>query len=223
LIVLLAIDTATRMTGLALYDGSAVLAEHMWRGGGHHTTQLAPEIGLMLRRLGVDASVLTAIAVASGPGSYTGLRIGMALGKGLALAQGIPLIGIPTLDILVEGQDSVTGDLLALIQAGRSRFAGVWYNKTKKGWAAASEPKAMTAEDVLKGIKGPTTICGEMNSEERRALQSDRRVKLAPPSRCVRRPAILAEMAWDRLEASDQADVATIAPTYLAAPAGSHP
>jgi tRNA threonylcarbamoyladenosine biosynthesis protein TsaB len=219
--VLLAIDTATRMTGLALYDGAAVLAEHMWRGGGHHTTQLAPEVGLMLRQLGVDASALTGIAVASGPGSYTGLRIGMALGKGLALAQGIPLIGIPTLDILVQGQDTLSGDLLALIQAGRSRFAGVWYNKAKKGWVAASEPKAMTTEDVLAEIKGPTTICGEMSLEERRALQSDRRVKLAPPSRCVRRPGVLAEMAWDRLGVTGQPDVATLAPTYLAAPAGS--
>jgi tRNA threonylcarbamoyladenosine biosynthesis protein TsaB len=221
--VLLAIDTATRMTGLALYDGSSVLAEHMWRGGGYHTMQLAPEVGLMLRRLDVDASALVGVAVASGPGSYTGLRIGMALAKGLALAQEIPLIGVPTLDILVQGQMVDSGALLAVIEAGRSRLAGVWYNKTKKGWASTSEPKAMTTDDVLEQIEGPTTICGEMSTEERRALQSDRRVTLAPPSRCIRRPAILAEMAWARLGARDLPDVATLAPTYLAAPAGSAP
>lgn len=219
--VLLAIDTATRMTGLALYDGTSVLAEHMWRGGGHHTTQLAPEIGLMLRRLAMDASELTGVAVALGPGSYTGLRIGMALAKGLALAQEIPLIGVPTLDILVGGQMADGGDLLAVIEAGRSRLAGVWYNKTTRGWEAASEPRAMTTEEVLQGIKGPTTVCGELSVEERRALQSDRRVTVAPPSRCVRRPGILAEMAWDRLGGEDEPDIATLAPTYLAAPAGS--
>lgn len=221
--MLLAIDTATRMTGLALYDGASVLAEHVWRGGGHHTTQLAPEVGLMLRRLGVDASALTGVAVASGPGSYTGLRIGMALAKGLALAQGIPLIGIPTLDILVRGQTVDAGDLLAVIEAGRSRLAGVWYNKTKSGWVAASEPKAMTTEDISEEIKGPTTICGELSAEERRSLQSDKRVTLAPPSRCIRRPAIMAEMAWDRLDSAGQADIAGLAPTYLASPAGSAP
>jgi len=219
--VLLAIDSATRMTGLALYDGTAVLSEHVWRAGGHHTVQLAPEVGLMLRRLGVDASALSGVAVASGPGSYTGLRIGMALAKGLAMAQGIPLFGIPTLDILVRGQIVEAGDLLAVIEAGRSRLAGVWYNKTKKGWVPTSEPQAMTTEDVLAQVKGPTTICGEMSSEVRRSLLSDRRVTLAPPSRCVRRPAILAEMAWDRLGSTDQPDIATMAPTYLAAPAGS--
>lgn len=221
--MLLAIDTATRMTGLALYDGSAVLAEHVWRGAGHHTTQLAPEIGLMLRRLDLDASALTGVAVTSGPGSYTGLRIGMALAKGLALAQGIPLVGIPTLDVLVRGEMIEDGDVLAVIEAGRSRLAGVWYNKTKHGWEAVSEPKAMTAEDVLAEIKAPTLICGELSAEDRRTLQSDRRVTLAPPSRCVRRPSILAEIAWGRLNSKGEPDVATMAPTYLAAPAGSAP
>jgi tRNA threonylcarbamoyladenosine biosynthesis protein TsaB len=209
------------MTGLALYDGAAVLAEHVWRGGGHHTTQLAPEVGLMLRRLGADASALTGVAVASGPGSYTGLRIGMALAKGLALAQGIPLVGIPTLDILVQGQTVEAGDLLALIQAGRSRLAGVWYKRTKSGWKPVSEPRSMTTDDVLAEIKGPTTVCGEVSLEERHALRSDRRVMVAPPSRCVRRPAIMAEMAWRRLGKEGQPDVATLAPTYLAPPAGS--
>jgi tRNA threonylcarbamoyladenosine biosynthesis protein TsaB len=219
--VLLAIDTATRMTGLALFDGTTILAEHMWRGGGHHTTELAPEIGLMLRRLGLDASALTGVAVASGPGSYTGLRIGMALAKGMALAQEIPLIGIPTLDILVAGQPLDGGSLLAVIEAGRSRLAGVWYNKTKRGWEAVSEPKAMTTEELLEEVEGPTTVCGEMSMEERRVLQSDRRISLAPPSRCVRRPGILAEMGWDRLSAKEEPDIATLAPTYLATPAGS--
>lgn len=221
--MLLAIDTATRMTGLALYDGASVLAEHVWRGGGHHTTQLAPEVGLMLRELGLDATVLTGVAVASGPGSYTGLRIGMALAKGLALAQGIPLIGIPTLDILVNGQPAEGGDLLAVIEAGRSRLAGVWYNNTKDGWVSASEPNGMSTEDVLRSIKGPTTICGEMSVEQRRAFQSDKRVRLAPPSRCIRRPAIMAEMAWDRLASTAPADVASLAPTYLMSPTGSAP
>lgn len=221
--MLLAIDTATRMTGLALYDGAAVLTEHIWRAGGYHTTQLAPEVGLMLRRLGVDASALKGVAVASGPGSYTGLRIGMALAKGLAMAQGIPLLGIPTHDILVRGQTVESGDLLAVIEAGRNRLAGVWYNKAKDGWVPVSQPLSMTTEDVLAQVKGPTTVCGEMSSEDRRVFQSDRRVTLAPPSRCVRRPAILAEIAWDRLGSASPADAAILAPTYLATPLGSAP
>jgi tRNA threonylcarbamoyladenosine biosynthesis protein TsaB len=145
----------------------------------------------------------------------------MALAKGLALAQEIPLIGIPTLDILVEGQIIDSGSVLAVIQAGRGRLAGVWYNKTKRGWKPASEPKAMTTDDVLEQVTGPTTICGEMSADDRRALQSDRRVRLAPPSRCVRRPAILAEIAWARLGSPDLPDVATLAPTYLTSPAGA--
>ena len=219
--MLLAIDTATRMTGLALYDGAAVLAEHLWLGGGHQTTQLAPEVGLMLRRLGVEPSALTGVTVASGPGSYSGLRIGMALAKGLAMSLGIPLLGIPTLDILVRGQAVEKGDLLAVLAAGRNRLAGVWYNKTDMGWEPRSEAVALTAEGILTQIQGQTYICGEITQEERRALRSDRRVTVAPPAQCVRRPAILAEMAWERLRRGSQSDIAGLVPIYLAAPAGS--
>jgi len=81
--MLLALDTATKTMGIALHDGSQVLAESIWSGVGHHTIELAPEVALMLRRIGGTTATLSSIAIAQGPGSYTGLRIGMALAKGL--------------------------------------------------------------------------------------------------------------------------------------------
>ena len=87
--MLLAIDTATNSIGIALHDGNQLISEHHWISQRYHTVQLAPEIALMLRRSEKSASGLTALAVARGPGSYTGLRIGMALAKGLALAHNL--------------------------------------------------------------------------------------------------------------------------------------
>ncbi len=102
--MLLAIDTATHATGVCLADRAQVLAEHVWHSGRYHTVELAPEVAVLLQRNQVALTDLEAVAVASGPGSYTGLRIGMALAKGIALALRIPLIGVPTLDILAAGQ-----------------------------------------------------------------------------------------------------------------------
>ncbi len=102
--MLLAIDTATRATGVCLANGAQILAEHIWHSERYHTVELAPEVAVLLQRNHVDLNDLEAVAVASGPGSYTGLRIGMALAKGIALAQRIPLIGVPTLDILAAAQ-----------------------------------------------------------------------------------------------------------------------
>jgi tRNA threonylcarbamoyladenosine biosynthesis protein TsaB len=98
--MILAIDTATDWVGLALHDGSSVLAEFGWRSRRTQTIELAPAVAQLWARTGVSAGDLSAIAVAIGPGSYTGLRVGLALAKGMALGQNLPLIGVPTLDIV---------------------------------------------------------------------------------------------------------------------------
>jgi tRNA threonylcarbamoyladenosine biosynthesis protein TsaB len=88
--VLLALDTSTRNIGVALYDGLRVLGETVWASDGFHTVELAPAVAETLMRAGLQMKDLGALAVATGPGSFTGLRIGMALGKGIALAGDCP-------------------------------------------------------------------------------------------------------------------------------------
>src|SRR5690349_5628742 len=117
--MLLAIDTATKQISLALHDGQTVAAETTWLSDNFHSTELAPQVALLLRRAGRDAAGLSGIAVAIGPGSYTGLRIGLGFAKGLALAQNLPLVGVPTLDGLMRAQPPHAGPALALLQAGR--------------------------------------------------------------------------------------------------------
>ena len=82
--MILALDTSTDTTGLALFDGERLLAEQLWFSREHATVDLAPEIALLLRRTRTRMQDLTAVAVALGPGSFTGLRIGLALARGLA-------------------------------------------------------------------------------------------------------------------------------------------
>ena len=83
--MLLAIDTATAMSGLALFDG-AVRAEAVWDAGRDHGAQLLPQLTLLCDHLRCRPADLTAIAVTLGPGSWSGLRVGLATAKGLALA-----------------------------------------------------------------------------------------------------------------------------------------
>src|SRR5450759_529439 len=98
--MLLAIDTSTAQIGLALYDGATVPGELVWQSRAHHTEQLAPALAGLLERVGVPMDSVKALGVAIGPGSFTSLRVGLAFVKGLALARHIPLIGVPTLDIV---------------------------------------------------------------------------------------------------------------------------
>ncbi|HSV85615.1 MAG TPA: tRNA (adenosine(37)-N6)-threonylcarbamoyltransferase complex dimerization subunit type 1 TsaB, partial [Levilinea sp.] len=84
--MLLAVDTSTQWMGLALYDGSQVLGEATWKTNSHHTVELAPALDDLLRRTGVTPGDLRALGVATGPGAFTSLRIGLALVKGFSLA-----------------------------------------------------------------------------------------------------------------------------------------
>ncbi len=213
--MLLAIDTSTKSIGLALHSGMELIAEHHWVTRGFHTVELAPEIALMLRRANRSVADLTAVAVAKGPGSYTGLRIGMALAKGLALAHNLTLLGISTLEIIARGQPASDARLFALIQAGRGRISGVWYKWGSHGWEADGEPANLLWEDVLDQIDQKTIICGEIGESEQVALQELNHVEIPIPAQRVRRPGILAELGWERLRLGDIDDPATLAPIYL--------
>ena len=214
--MLLGIDTSTRSVGVAVYDGIQVLGEITWASQDYHTVELAPVVTDILSRAGVAPGALEVVAVATGPGSFTGLRIGLALAKGMALARRIDLIGVPTLDILVAAQPHVNLPLVAVLHAGRGKLAVGWYQPVAKGWKATGKLEVLTAETLAERIDLPTLICGELDEEERRILNRKRQlVTLATPARSLRRPSFLAELAWKRWKAGQRDDPALLAPIYL--------
>lgn len=213
--MLLAIDTATSALGIALHSGSEVLAESVWHSESRHTVELAPEVAVALRRVGAGFGDLAAIAVALGPGSYTGLRIGLALAKGLALVHKLALVGIPTLDILAHGQAGREEPMVCLLRAGRGRVAALWYKWGRRAWKASGAPKTMTWEQLAEALKKPTYICGELGKEGREILRRSNLAQLAPPSLCLRRPSGLAELAWSQIRSGKLSDPGAIVPVYL--------
>ena len=213
---LLALDTSTSQTGLALYAEDRILGELSWFSHYRQTVELAPAIDDLLHRLDIKPDALAAIGVAIGPGSFTSLRVGLALAKGLSMARHIPLIGIPSLDILSAGIPVVDLPLAAVLQAGRGRLALGWYHAVSGTWQSDGAPKITTAEELVKQINSPTLVCGELQPEERQRLaRKYRNVTIPSPANCVRRPGILAELAWNRWKAGQIDPAAPLAPIYL--------
>ena len=213
--MLLAIDTSTNMLGIGLYGGDRVLAECVWYGEGHHTVELAPEIALVMRRVGKPISSIEAIGVAIGPGSFTGLRIGLALAKGLSLTRGLPTVGIPTMDILALAQPKRTEPMFVAVKAGRKRIAGLWYKWTRGGWKPQGEPEVLTWDELKESVEEKAYICADMDSRTRALLRGIPGVALAPPAQCVRRPGFLAELAWKRLKSRKKWSMGGLSPIYL--------
>ena len=212
--MLLAVDTSTAQVGLALYDGAQVIAEYSWRSNRRHTVELAPAISDLLARCGLAMNDVHALGVALGPGSFTSLRVGLALVKGLALSKKIPIIGIPTLDILAHVQPASKHPLICAIQAGRGRFAIGVYKSSKKGWQAQGPARVVNLESLKDEIGSPSILCGEFTAEEIQKIKN-KNIHLASPAQSVRRPAVLAEFAWARWQTGDTDDEASLAPIYL--------
>jgi tRNA threonylcarbamoyladenosine biosynthesis protein TsaB len=214
--MLLAVDTSTQWIGLALYDGAQVLNETVWRSHSHHTVELAPALDTLFKTTAVRPEGLQALGVALGPGSFTSLRIGLAVVKGLALSLHLPVVGIPTLDILAASQPVQDLPLAAILQAGRGRLAVEWYSPEENRWKPQGEAQISRIEDLVSGIRKPTLVAGELNAEERHLLARKRKnVILASPAQSMRRPSVLAELAWKRWQMGEVDDPATLSPTYL--------
>jgi tRNA threonylcarbamoyladenosine biosynthesis protein TsaB len=214
--MLLALDTSTQTLGLALYDGTRILSETLWQSRARHTVELAPAIDRMLKQYNVTPQDLTKLAVATGPGSFTSLRVGLALIKGMALALKIPLSGIPTLDFLAVAQHPSDLPMAAVLPAGRTRLAVCWYHYEEDAWKFTGEMKVMTAQELSDQIHQPCLICGETTAEERQILSRKwKNAQLITPALGTRRPGMLAELGWNKIESGLVDDPVTLSPIYL--------
>ena len=220
--MLLAIDTATRYASAALYDDTGILSEQTWYSRNNHSVEMMPAVEEMLSRQGLTPSDLTAVAVAKGPGSFTGLRIGMSIAKGLCLALDIPLVAIPTLDIITYAAGDPGGPVLAVLQAGRGRLCVGTYHfegglpVQDGGTALVRESEwTITSEE-------PVLVTGEVSAElaERILAQPDAdKIAISSLAGSLRRAGYLAELAWDRLQEEQVDDLNSVSPIYLHDPA----
>ena len=219
--MLLAIDTSTRQAGIALYEGvRGLVAEYNWHSANRHTEELMPAIAQMLAQAGVQPSGLRAVAVALGPGSFTGLRVGLAAAKGLALAHGLTLLGIPTLDAVAYPHQAQPVPIIAVLQAGRGRVYWAPYAHGPGGWAAQEPPRLSTVPELANTVVRPLMFVGEVTGADQETLISwagRPRVNFLPAALTMRRGGYLAELGWTRFGAGESDDHASLSPIYLAA------
>lgn len=214
--MLLAVDTSTQTIGIALYNDPVVIGEMQWTSSNHHTTELTSAVDILMKRCNLKPSDLTLLVTALGPGTFTGLRIGLAFAKGLALSLHLPIIGVPTFDYLAASQPLSEHPMAVVLPAGRTRLAVGWYSVKDHQWQSTSDPEVMTPEELSEKISGPTIICGELNADERQTLgRKWKNALLTSPAHSVRHPSMLAELGWLRWQAGLRDDPAMLAPIYL--------
>jgi tRNA threonylcarbamoyladenosine biosynthesis protein TsaB len=219
--MLLAIDTATHWAGLALYDESQVWAEESWHSAMTHTIELMPRIQRMLDTHGIEVPALEGIGISLGPGSFTGLRIGLAAAKGMALPYRLPLVGIPTLDATAYPFRDAGQPVWAVIAAGRGRIGVACYDWFESEWRQSVPPTLTNFEGLCDLAAGPALFAGEIPQHAADLLRERLGTATTVPAVALRfrRPACLAELAFARLADKDVDDPTTLAPIYLQHPA----
>ncbi len=213
--MILAIDTSTARLGIAVYNGVEVLGETCWTSPFRHTVSLAPAVEVLLNDLEIDKKKLKALAVALGPGSFTSLRVGLSFAKGFSLGQGIPVIGVPTLDIEAAQQPLVEMPLCAFLQAGRGRLAASFYEIRRSRWVSDGKVEVYTAETLSETITEPTLLTGEFDADSRSVFRKNKNIRMSGPSASLRRAGYLAELGWKIYEKGDFPPVASLSPIYL--------
>lgn len=217
--MLVAIDTATDQASLALHDGFRVRVEHTWEAPRRHTSELMPRLADAMERLDLVPKQLSGVAVTKGPGSFTGLRIGLSVAKGLAVSQSVPVVGVPTLDVVAAAQGRDRRQLAAILKAGRGRISIAIYRWQFGEWQVREEPRLTTWADLEQEITEPTLFCGEIDRVGAGVIArlGDRAV-LLPAAWRLRRAGFLAELGWRRLNRGDVDDAASLTPIYLKHP-----
>jgi tRNA threonylcarbamoyladenosine biosynthesis protein TsaB len=206
---MLAIDTATDLSGVALFDGQAII-ECAWPGTRRQTTSVMPVIQSLIDLAEISMANIAAVAVAIGPGSFTGLRVGLSIAKGMATVDDRVIIGIPTLDIVAHPCVQLGISCHAVIPAGRGRVVWATYDAN-----SAADPVNATFTEFLAGVAanpGPQVI-GELSSGQETELRRAGASLL--PDVFASRARSLAHLGWQRWQAGDIDDPITLEPVYL--------
>ena len=216
--LLLALDTSSRVGGVALCRGFEVLGEETWLVGASHTEQVLPAAARLCDRAGVAVADLKVVVTALGPGSFTGLRVGASLGKGLAVALSAALVGVPTLDAVAHQHRAASGNVVALVDAGRGQVYAGTYRGGARGLTRRGEYVVLSEEELVAHVAalgGGTWVVGELLPARAQALASLEKVRVASPAASLRRPAFIAELGYRRFLDGSLPEAAALQPLYL--------
>lgn len=241
--LLLALDTSTRQASVALCTQGRLYAEYSWQVGNNHSVDLLERVQRLFAEGGIAMSALDGVVVATGPGSFNGVRVAVAAAKTLAFALRKPLVGISTLEAGAAQHQQWPGLVCSLLEAGRSEVYAACYlfDVQQSDGVLAYRPRQLGASQVLAplevadyiqsqvlpqvGAPGearalPCLLCGEIGEQTRQVLVAHlpAPVFVAPALWSVRRASALAELARLRLADNLLDDPLLLEPLYLRRP-----
>lgn len=242
--LLLALDTSTRQASLALSSEDTLLGEYTWQVGNNHSVELLERVQRLMAECCQPMTAIDGVAVATGPGSFNGLRVALAAAKALAFALQKPIVGISTLDIIAAQQRQWPGPICSVLEAGRSELYLACYLSTQTYSSNAeisytlrrlSEYVLLPSQQVSSylqehstnwpGVPGERSVpsflfCGEMSPASRQILHEHMQEQaiFIKNMQASRHASVLAMLAWQRFQIGEEDDPLLLEPLYLRRP-----
>lgn len=218
---LLAIDTSTAWGSLALHDGQKVLAEETWNLRRGHDAAVFAAADRLLELAGLTPASIEVVAVAVGPGSFTGVRIAIATAQGIARGSGASAVAVPTLDVIAHPWSTSGLRVCAVLPAGRGELCAALYRARAGRWARVSETLVGSAADLARSVRAGALFCGEIDADSRATLERElgTQARFTPAASIPRRAGHLAEIGWARFQAGEVTSPEALQPLYLRPPA----
>ena len=221
--LLLGIETATKRVGVVLASeegmlGRIELGGHAEAGPPRHAERLAPAIEYCFAQLGTTLDHVSAIAVDVGPGMFTGLRVGVTTAKVLAQALRVPMIPVPSLDLLAYPLRHARSLIVPAIDARRNELYYARYRAVPGGVQRASDYEIGSPEDLIVELEArgeESLLCGDGALRFAKLFHDVERLDLAGPAHAAPSLAALAELAIARYEREEFCGADDVLPLYL--------
>ncbi len=214
---ILGIDTSARSLGVAIAENGNILITCEKNFGLRHSQDLIPTIKDLLKKLSLEIKDIDGIAVSLGPGSFTGLRVGVTAAKALAIASGKPVIGIPTLDVIAHNAYYYPGTICPIVDARKKLLYAALYKNKNGSLKKLSQYLLISPDALVKKIKEKTLFIGDGITAYGRAIEKavGRKAEFAPPRFWLPKAENVALLGWEKLKKGKKDDPLKLVPLYL--------
>ena len=217
--LILAFETSAKSCSAAIHDGKSLLAESYQNSGLTHSQTLMVMAEDLLKVCGKSAADVTHLAAAAGPGSFTGIRIGVSAAKGFAWGAEKPVYGVSTLESMALGLGVWSGYICCCMDARRNQVYNAIFLAENGELKRISEDRAIALSDLkneLAHLDGPIYLVGDGAALAHKTLSQDIPELILPPEhRQHQRAGGVALAALAAMERGENADGAALQPNYL--------
>lgn len=177
---ILGVETSGRIGSIALANDGAVVAEEQFAHGLKNAAQIIPIIDRLCRSQGWNAKDVEELYVSAGPGSFTGLRIGITLAKTMALATGVKLVAAPTVRVLAENAPDEARHVVIVLDAKREQIFTARFERVDGNWIEREPAHLDRLTAMIERAPRPLLLLGEGLPWHRQFIPDDPRIQLAP-------------------------------------------